>query len=310
MEILFRPSEVDPLLSKPKGKSNADIYQETTERLAKYEDEYDSLKNKDTKKALKLASDIERYKAIVAEQDQLKDLPHLSVGAMQLCKAKMIEILYGRREQFENKYTTKGKDQEEASITLYSVMKNRVFENNKARVSNDYFTGEIDIPWYDRSKIMVEITDVKTSYSIHTFFANEDTIKRPNRSQGVAYLDLHPTVKKYNIANLLVNNSFDSILSILHRESYSWQDGDIPHWREIQIIKEHIFDQESFEMFCKQRFFTGLDEIAQKEYDSFVEVPIDVRLIEHSFNRDDNEINELKAAVDNARVWMRMMYGL
>lgn len=309
-EILFRPSECDPLLSKPKGKSNREVYDETVERLDKYNAELSGSKNQETQKAIKLRQQIAKYKLKVKEQEQLKDLPHLSDGAKKLLKSKMIEIRWNRRKDIDNKYTTKGKEQEEISVTLYSLIKNRIFKNNKIRVSNDCFTGEIDLPWFDKEKVMIEITDAKSSYDVHTFYDNVDVIKRPNKTQGLGYMDLYPTVKRYNIANLLVNNTNDSILGLLHRESYSWKDGETPQWREIEIIKEHIFDKESFTQFCDLRFFTGLDEEGQKKFNSFIEIPKEERIIEHTFERNESEIDDLKKEIDKARIYMAILYGL
>jgi hypothetical protein len=310
LEILFRPSECDPLLSKPKGKSNREIYDETVERLDKYNTELSGLKNRETKKAKSLAEQIEKYKVKVTEQKRLKDLPHLSEGAKKLLKSKMIEIRWGRRREIDNKYTTKGKKQEEISVTLYSLIKNRIFKNNKIRTRNKYFTGEIDIPWEDKLKVMFAITDAKSSYDVHTFYDNDGAIKRPNRTQGLGYMDLHPTVKQYHIANLLVNNTQEAIISLIYKESFNWKDGEVPQWKQIKIIKEHIFDKASFTQFCDMNFYMGLDEKGQEEFDSFIEIPMEHRIIEHTFERDNEEIEDLKRQIDKARMYMDILYGI
>jgi hypothetical protein len=309
-EILFRPSECDPLLSKPRDKSNREIYDKTVDSYQTNKLEYLNMKNKDTKTAVKLSDLIDRFKKKIDDQERLKDLPHFSEGAKKLLKSKMIEIRWGRRKNIDNKYTTKGKEQEEISVTLYSLIKNRIFKNNKIRVVNDYFTGEIDLPWFNKLKVMFAITDAKSSYDVHTFYDNEDTIKRANKTQGLGYMDLYPTVKHYHIANLLVNNTNDAILGLIHKESYNWKDGDVAQWRQIEIIKEHIFDQDSFNQFCGFQFYTGIDEEGQKQFESFVEIPKENRMIEHTFERDESEIENLKKQIDKARIYMSMIYNI
>ena len=92
----------------------------------------------------------------------------------------MIEIKYDRRKDIDNKYMLKGRALEEAAITFYSLLKRKKFSNNKDRKQNDYFSGEIDIPWRDNGGEIYRITDIKNSYNLHTFWANEDDIKKQN----------------------------------------------------------------------------------------------------------------------------------
>ena len=310
--ILFRPSELSALTPNARGKSNLEKYNELQELFDKCQTEYDGLKNNKTKTAQKLMDRIVDYCLKLDELEPMKDLPNLSEGVKKHLRGKMIEIKFGRYKEFDNKYTTKGKACEEQAITIYSLIKGRIFENNKQRVRNDYFSGEIDLPWYNQQKIMTDITDIKNSYSIHTFFDNIDTIKTENKYQGIGYLDLYPTVERYHIANVLVDNTPDAILTELHRESYKWQDGDTPNWRELEILKSHIFTKEVFDEFVHMRGCIPNEEKSKKVYDSFVELQREERLIEHTFTREDvqDEIVSLKKRLDECRLYMKMIYGI
>lgn len=306
-EILFRPSEIHKIMGTAKGKSNREKYDELVARLEKYTEEHKSLLNKETKKAHALQYNIDLMKQRIQEAEPMKDLPHLTETCKKALKDKMIEIKYGRYREFENKYTTKGKDVEEESITLYSLIKNKIFKNNKDRRKNDYFTGEIDLAWDDE---VTKISDIKSSYNLHTFFDNEDTIKPENKLQGLGYMDLYPKCEEYCIANVLTDNTDDAILHALYQESYRWKDGEVPNWRELQIIKEHIYSQDHFERFVELRGCVPIDEKSKKIYNGFVEIPLKNRLIEHTFERDEKAILDIKKRIDECRLYMEIKWGI
>lgn len=225
-------------------------------------------------------------------------------------KSKMIEIKYGRFKEFDNKYVRKGKDCEEDSTTTYALIKNRMFEQSHERMTNDFLSGEYDLGWTN-NRIVEAITDIKTSYNIHTFFDNLDEVKKPNYWQGVGYLHLVPTAQKYHIANVLTDNTDDAILLELHRESYKWEEGDVPTYREIEIIKEHIFTADHFEQFVKNRCH-NLDEEAKRRYESFVEVPLNDRLIEHTFTREEckDDLEALETRIIECREYMAQTWNI
>lgn len=305
--ILFRPSEIHKIMGSARTKSNRENYDVLQERLAKYTEEYDGLTRKDTKKAYALEYNIDLMKKRIAEAEPMKDLPNLPETCRKHLKEKMIEIKYGRYKEVHNKYMQKGKDVEEDSITIYSLIKNKIFKNNKDRRQNEFFTGEIDLPWDDEVTI---ISDIKSSYDIHTFFDNEDTVKPENKLQGLGYMDLYPSCQEYRIANVLTDNTDDAILHALYQESYRWKDGDVPTWRELQIIKEHIYSREHFERFVEMRNIKPVDEKSKKIYDSFVEIPLEQRLIEHTFERDEKEILDIKNRIIECRLYMKMKWGI
>lgn len=310
-KIIFRPSEVHGIMPNAKGKSNLQKYNDIEEMLEKVEVEFSELKNKETKKAITLKERSNKYIKQLESLEPIKHLPNLSDGVKKVLRGKMIELLYKRyKPNTDNKYTTKGKDCEEEGITLYSVLKGKVFENNKERIKNNYLSGEIDLGWNDENGEMYKITDIKNSYSIFTFFDNEEDIKKSNYWQGVAYMNLHPTVKEYSIANVLVNNTADAILLDLHRESYKWQDGDTPAWRELEILKDHVYTQKAFDEFAEMRGCLPIDDKSINMYNSFVELEMNQRLIEHTFERDLVDEQKLLTRIDECRLYMAMIYNI
>lgn len=87
----------------------------------------------------------------------------------ETCKGHLMECWikerYGREKKFSNKYTEKGIEQEEDSISLYALQKKAAFFKNSRTFSNDWIIGTPDIITKDT------IIDIKTSWSIHTFYA-------------------------------------------------------------------------------------------------------------------------------------------
>lgn len=308
--ILFRPSEIGKIMGSAKGKSNREKYDDLEEMIQKVELEFSELKNKETKKAESLLERANRYKGEKESLEDVKDLPHLPETCKKQMRSKMIEIKFNRFKEIETKYMRKGKEVEEAGITLYSLIQNKIFENNKIRVQNDYFSGEIDIPWKDNDDVVYRISDIKSSWSIHTFYDNEEVIKKDNKYQGDAYLDLYPSAKDYSIANVLIDTPFDMILNELYRESFKWKDQETPNWRELQIVKDHIFSKDKFDEFVDLRGCTPHDEKSQKIYDSFISLEQDSRLIEHTYSRNEDDIQKIKDRCDECRLYLEMTYGL
>lgn len=310
-KILFRPSELGDLMTNPRsGKSNLQKLEEAIEKRTDLETKYQETKNKETKAANTLVERIAKLTNEIQELEKVKHVPHLSDTCKKALRKKMIEIKYKRYQDVESKQMTKGKEVEEESIDNYSLIKGKIFKNNKVRIQNEYYSGEIDLPWENERGDVYEITDIKSSYNIHSFFDNHDGIKPKNKWQGVGYLDLYPTAKRYNIANMLTDNTDDAVLLDLHRESYKWQDGDTPTWREVEIIKNHIYTEQRFKEITSLRGCVPTDEKTKQRLESFVEVPLEDRMIEWTFERNEDDIQAARKRMDECRTYMEYKYGI
>ena len=87
----------------------------------------------------------------------------LSVGAKTYIKKLAKEFVYGYTEQVSSKYTDKGIQVEDESISLYNRVFLTDYAKNTERKTNDWLTGECDI--FTGSKII----DIKSSWSLGTF---------------------------------------------------------------------------------------------------------------------------------------------
>lgn len=76
---------------------------------------------------------------------------------------------YGYRPLIDSKYLTKGIEQEETSINLFSEVTGNFYIKNEERKSNRVLTGECDLYNYDT------VIDIKTSWDLKTFMNGELT---------------------------------------------------------------------------------------------------------------------------------------
>jgi len=92
----------------------------------------------------------------------------LSEGAKNYIRAIAKEDFYGYTSEIDNKYLTKGINQELESIELLNAVRFEDYTKNSERITTDLLTGECDIITDDT------IIDIKTSWSLETFPATED----------------------------------------------------------------------------------------------------------------------------------------
>lgn len=101
-----------------------------------------------------------------------KEAGNLSESA----KTHLIDVYvsnkYGRQTDIQNKYIQKGLMVEEDSITIYSRVKKRFYKKNEEHLKNDFIMGTPDLYTGESIHQADDITDIKSSYDIFTFFRN------------------------------------------------------------------------------------------------------------------------------------------
>lgn len=92
----------------------------------------------------------------------------------ETCKNHLMECYvrekYGRFKDIANKYIEKGLAVEEDSITLYSRVKKKFFKKNAESIENEFLMGTPDLFEGETIQKATKIIDIKSSWSIHTFF--------------------------------------------------------------------------------------------------------------------------------------------
>lgn len=220
-------------------------------------------------------------------------------------------FIYKRREEVRNKYLAKGNEREEDSTTLLSVVLNKFLLQNSERLSNEYITGEIDIFEGKSIENADEITDTKTSYSLHTFLHSKfDELNKMYYCQGQGYMWLSKA-KKCNIAYCLVNGTDKAIMD--EKRKLQWQLG---------VIDPDNTDNEKYINGCKQIEINHIFDINafNKEYPWFeyhnkviingenaswdFDIPKKDRVHIKSFERDDEFIDKMKQRIIDCRKWL------
>jgi hypothetical protein len=314
----LEPGKEDETPIRKGGKSPAQKYRDAVTNGAKIVERHKVAKEKR-----------EKAEILVKELELVKDEVLLSRSCIKALKTVAIEIRYKRRKRLDNKFIKKGSVNEPDSTELYSEWKGEHLEQNKTRRQNDYFTGETDLEFLDVLGDIEKVTDIKTSYDIDTFEDNRgEEAKKDHIYQGLGYCDL-TGAKFASVAYCLTNTYFTLINDEIRRETYKLKadelEGfDVPFARVIEIVKDHIFDYETFvEFFLKSPVqYVTRDELtelmvghhpdaeAQEMFNSFVEVELQDRVIEIEIECNPDEIERIKKRLYECRIYLAKVYNI
>jgi hypothetical protein len=208
-----------------------------------------------------------------------------------------IREYYGREETIKSKYLDKGNERESDAITLLTRVNKRVYTKNSERLTNEFITGEYDVFSGD------EILDTKCSWSLFSFLgANADDYKY----QRVGYMWL-TGAKKATVAYCLVNGTAKHIMDEKRRASYDYGlDPDVhPEYikRCQQIERNHIFDMAEFQK--ENMGFDFHSDLSEWKWD----IPKEQRVKQFTINRDESEIELLKARIIEGRKWLETEFN-
>jgi hypothetical protein len=97
----------------------------------------------------------------------------------------------------------------------------------------------------------------------------------------------------------------EMVLKSLEIENYK---GDVPEWREVQILTDMIFTQENFDRFINIRGLGG-DEFTDKLINRFVPIPIEDRICIREFTAHDETLKFMQSRVIEMRNYLKTIYG-
>ena len=207
---------------------------------------------------------------------------------------------YGREKQFNSKYTEKGTIVEKELIELLSRIDNVDYQKNDVRMYNEFFTGECDIITTDK------VIDVKGSWDIYTFDDSVNAYNTDYEYQLRVYMDLYK-VNNAELIYILYDAPDEVILKELERESYKHADRETPEFIEVEILKNMIFTQSNFNRFVELRALGG-DELTDLAINSFIEIPIEERILRYTFKSDKDILSKIKERVSEARSYLKTKY--
>jgi len=171
---LFRCSSLGYLMSEVQGKTNAERYSDALDKLNKYCDDLQNLKEFDAKgnvmKSWQNKQDaITKQKAIVDELFLIKDEVELSETAKVHLSDIHTQLTTGRQNDITNKYIEKGLMVEEDGITVYSRLKRKFFKKNEIHLKNRFIMGTPDIFEGESIASAISVPDIKCSWDLYTF---------------------------------------------------------------------------------------------------------------------------------------------
>jgi hypothetical protein len=290
------------LFKKPRGKNPVEKLQEAKEKLIKYRAEYAGM-NPATKMAANKSSQIYKLEQLIPELQVKANKPVMSKSALNECVKLYIGHRFNRYESIDNKFTRKGTASEEQGISIYSLYKQVMFVKNDVRLYNDEYlvTGEMDIfhprdinnPNIQEARATV---DIKCSWDIHTWHRSAfDELKDTYEYQGHDYM-LLTGAESHTVAHILLSTPYKQVLDEIKKETFKYDgDDDLPNWRVIQIMADKVYEKETLDKYLDAY---GIDPLSSPEstaiYHSFVEVPMDERVHEFTFERDESKFELIK----------------
>lgn len=242
----------------------------------------------------------DELKELIAKRDN-RDLPS---GV----KTHLIDVYtaskYGRFEEITGKMLEKGNDTEEESITTVSLQTGCMFRKNEEHLSNEYIKGTPDLFTGESIRNADTVRDTKSSWSIFTF--NRSVFKKLEDSyywqlQGYAALT---GAKKLYIDFCLNNTPLHLIQWELYQQNKKQPDGKLPTWAQMQVVANHVYDKETFDLYLSQLDLVATDEFSKAIYHGFVPVPLSERHHAVEFERNDEDIKKLYQRIRDCRIWM------
>ena len=187
----------------------------------------------------------------------------LSKTAQSYIQELVLEHKYGIKKEFSSRYTDKGNECEEDSITLANEVLNVGFiYKNEEHFQNDYITGTPDV---NTNEVLI---DVKTSFDGTTFPWFEDEI--PNKDyyyqlQGYMWLTgKEESLLVYCLTNTPEQIVEDEIRRVHWKEHKLEENDEIRHFVEAKHNFDHIPLEKRVKVFKIQKDEAVIEAIKEK----------------------------------------------
>jgi len=221
------------------------------------------------------------------------------------CSDVYVAHEYNRFEDFKNKFTEKGGLTEEDGITIVSLRLKKFIRKNETQLENDFIKGTFDAFIGDTIKEAVKIIDIKSSFSIFTFHRTKTKKLLPLyywQLQGYLWLT---GCQHGSIEYTLNNTPYHIVEGELRKESYNHLNLDTPHWIELQIIANHVYDKITFDKYCELRGCYSIDSNCDAVIAGFVEIPLEKRNFSFEVESTEDAIEAIKRQVTKARKFIK-----
>jgi hypothetical protein len=294
--LYFRASAKSELMTKPRGKSPKEKYDEVGSKLVTATATYASTANKETKTAQNLLARIQKMNLEKQTLGIKLNEPHLSATAIKSARRQWVSWKYDRSKEISNKYTKKGKLNEEKGITLVSLMNDAYFKKNEERLYDhvNRMTGEVDLYVGEKLIGCNETLDVKCSWDIITFYDSITAKLKPVYDwQGVDYMHL-TGAERHKICFCLTDTPYMQVLDEIKKQTFGDWDGEMPKWAQVMVVKDMVYTEQNFDA-----YLAGLDIDPKNDgsevlavYHSFIPIPDEDKYYEFVVERDEDKIKE------------------
>lgn len=229
-----------------------------------------------------------------------------SKTAMKKAEKIWREHMWRRVDLKGNKYTEKGVECEEESITLYSKYKKKFYKKNERRLNNIYVTGLLDLYTGEDIENADEVIDIKTVWSWETLPMRPDLNKTEYKWQGVSYMDL-TNAPKATIAYCLVNTPPEKILAEIRKKQYEYNVIDPDTDEDFKVLcrlieRNHIVNIEEFHK--DYPHYQWYNDVDKWEYD----IPLEQRVKEVVIERSESDIFALHTRVEEMRAYLNKYF--
>ena len=198
-----------------------------------------------------------------------KDAGKLSETAKTLVQSMWLERKFGYREFVNNEYMDKGLSMEQDSMSLVqSVLGGEFRVKNREKFSNEFVIGTPDIILSNC------IEDIKTSWSLRTFFESEPSTLY--KVQAQCYMALKG-IKSYRLIYCLVPNTKEMVINECERLAFKFG---------------RNYENEDYIEQCQQ---------IQRNTDLINEIPPNQRIKIFNFSYDEAMIETLYSKIIKAR---------
>jgi len=197
----------------------------------------------------------------------------------------------------ENKFTIKGTKNEHQGIQMLSNYLQLPLEKNHTRMADKFTTGECDIDVQDADTIY----DIKCSYDWTTF--TKVAIKELDKGYEWQIKDYQRLYGRNHgaIAYVLTNTPDEDIRHQIYMESFKWGgDEEMPDYRKIRIIRNHVYDFETFDRLV-QEICPTIDKAGSDELMLFQEWELEQRICIKDCNIDAEFAGNVEKIVTRAR---------
>lgn len=159
--------------------------------------------------------------------------PALSDGAISYIHKLASQIMFEWQDELELNVLRKGIEVEDDSIALLNFVKGKSYVKNKQRLTNDLFTGELDIYDPDEDAVL----DIKSAYSKKSF---PIIIKEKDRKLYEWQLDTYMLLKDAN-KSAIIYTLVDTPEELISRKENP-DDHQVsrfkPDWRITELWRE------------------------------------------------------------------------